>query len=73
MVGQDLKNKALDFLYSQVSQGKIPQIKKGMVEDLEKFVTDIVTELQISKTIARMEQKKEAVVRDVETQNEEAN
>lgn len=37
-----LRTSILDFLYQQVQENKIPQIKKGMVEDLEAFVLNLI-------------------------------
>jgi hypothetical protein len=51
---QDIKLKVLEFLHSQVNKGSIPHIRKGMVEDLEKFVADLANERQIQSMADRM-------------------
>lgn len=59
----DIKAKCLTFLYAQVSKGNIPQIKKGMVEDLEGFIEGIKAEEQAQAMAKRMQldaEKKEA-------------
>ena len=50
----NLKAKILEFLYEQVTTNKIPQIKKGLVEDLEKFVTSVLAEREMSQASQRM-------------------
>jgi len=62
----DLKSKILTFLYEQVSLGKIPQIRKGMVEDFEQFVTSILSEREISRSTKRMMDTKALEEEDVE-------
>lgn len=49
-----LRKKVLEFLYDQVNQGKIPHIRKGMVEDLEVFVTSVLEEQQVKQVSDRM-------------------
>ena len=50
----NLKGKILDFLYKQAEDNKIPYIKKGMVEDLEQFVTGILADVDAQKSADRM-------------------
>ena len=52
-----MKNKILDFLYDQVQQNKIPQIKKGMVEDLEGFINTLIAEDEAAKMAMRMAER----------------
>lgn len=51
---QDIKLKVLEFLHSQVNKNNVPHIKKGMVEDLEKFVVDTLNERQMQQMADRM-------------------
>ena len=51
---QDIKLKVLEFLHGQVNKGSIPHIRKGMVEDLEKFVADLENERQSQVMADRM-------------------
>jgi hypothetical protein len=51
---QDIKLKVLEFLHTQVNKGSIPHIRKGMVEDLEKFISDLSNEKQIQSMADRM-------------------
>ena len=51
----DLKVKCLEHLYSQISEGNIPNIRKGMVEDLEAFIESIRAEEQARQMAKRME------------------
>ena len=46
--------RVLEFLHAQVNKNNIPHIKKGMVEDVEKFVLDILNERQMEQMAARM-------------------
>ena len=68
----DLARKCLDFLYEQVQANKIPQIKKGMVEDLEHFATSLLDEIESRKVADRMAQQKavnEKTAKDLESKN----
>ncbi len=49
-----LKARVLEFLYEQVNQNKIPHIKKGMAEDLEVFISNILEEQQVKNVTDRM-------------------
>jgi hypothetical protein len=57
----DIKAKGLDFLYAQVSKGNIPQIKKGMLEDLLAFIEGIKAEEQAQQMAKRMLAQEQAV------------
>lgn len=50
-----LKAKCLQFLYGQVSKGNMPQIRKGMVEDLEAFIEGMRVEEQAEQMAKRMQ------------------
>lgn len=54
-----LKAKCLQFLYGQVSKGNMPQIRKGMVEDLEAFIEGMRSEEQAKQMAKRFEQIQE--------------
>jgi hypothetical protein len=51
---QDIKLKVLEFLHGQVNKGSIPHIRKGMVEDFEKFIIDTLNERQMQAMADRM-------------------
>lgn len=50
----DLRTKSLQFLLEWVNKNHIPSIRKGMVEDLEKFVTDIAAQTEMQGAVNRM-------------------
>lgn len=50
----DLRTKSLQFLLEWVNKNHIPSIRKGMVEDLEKFVTDIAAQVEVQGAATRM-------------------
>lgn len=50
-----IKSKCLDFLYAQVSKGNMPQIRKGMVEDLEAFVEGLKAQAQAEQMAKRLQ------------------
>lgn len=50
-----IKSKCLEFLYNQVSKGNMPQIRKGMVEDLEAFVEGLKAKDQADQMAKRLE------------------
>lgn len=52
----DLKERVLQFLYKQVEDNKIPNIRKGMVEDFEGFVLAELARVESNKLAARLEQ-----------------
>jgi hypothetical protein len=56
----DIKSKCLEFLYAQVSKGNMPQIRKGMVEDLELFVENIRANDQSKRIVDRMQLEAQA-------------
>jgi hypothetical protein len=66
---QDLKAKALEFLYRWVSENKIPQIKKGMVEDLEALIDNQLAEAEYSKTASRMQAASEGLKNEENSQS----
>lgn len=52
---RDLRTKVLNFLYSQVEENKISQIKKNMVQDFEHFITSILEEAEAERITTRMQ------------------
>lgn len=50
----DLRTKSLQFLLEWINKNHIPSIRKGMVEDLERFVTDIAAQTEIKGAASRM-------------------
>ena len=50
-----IKSKCLEFLYNQVSKGNMPQIRKGMVEDLEAFVEGLKAQAQAEQMAKRLQ------------------
>jgi len=61
---ENIKSKILAFLYDQVQQNKIPQIKKGMVEDLEIFIMDLLAEQEAHIAASRMIQHPNKVIQE---------
>lgn len=57
----DIRAKGLEFWYAQVSKGNIPQIKKGMLEDLIAFIEGIKAEEQAQQMAKRMLAQEQAV------------
>ena len=53
-----IREKILDFLYDQVQKGMIPHIKKGMVEEIEHFISTLLEEQQVKQAVERMVSKK---------------
>lgn len=53
-----LRERALEFLYRQVSENKIPMIRKGMAEDLEQFVLNELANSDAQRVADQMLQKK---------------
>lgn len=64
-----MRNKILAFLYEQVNQGKIPQIRKGMLEDFEKFVTDLLAEDELTRSSTQMQLKQQTLQDNKESTN----
>ena len=73
----NLRSKILGFLYEQVDQGKIPNIRKGMAEDFEVFVTNLLSDREVHKSADRMkavsEDRMKAVSEGKESQSEQKN
>lgn len=57
-----IKSKCLEFLYAQVSKGNMPQIRKGMVEDLEAFVEGLKAQAQAEQMAKRLQLTTEQAV-----------
>ena len=55
-----LRHRIMDFLYDQVGKKKIPHINKGMVEDFEQFVSELLAEKEMKITTDRMQNAKPA-------------
>lgn len=55
----DTKAKALKFLYDWTNRGQIAHIRKGMVEELEQFATEILSEAESLRAAARMKAQSE--------------
>lgn len=55
----DIKQKILVFLHKQVNENKIPHIRKGMVEDFEGFINDVLADLEAHRSAERMASKVE--------------
>lgn len=49
-----LKQKVLAFLHEQLEANKIPHIRKGMVEDFEKFIQGLLAEQQTNRAADKM-------------------
>jgi len=60
----DIKAKSLEFLYGQVSKGNMPQIRKGMVEDLVSFIEGIKADEQAQQMAKRMQLEAQAVAKE---------
>lgn len=54
-----MKNKILDFLYTQVSKNNISHIRKGMVEEFESFILGLIAETESLKYADKMRVKSE--------------
>lgn len=67
-----LRNEILAFLYKQVQENKIPQIKKGMVEDLEGFISYLLSKKETDMMAERMRQKVQGSMEVQEEKNEES-
>jgi len=53
-MSEEIKARVLAFLYKQVQEGKIPQIRKGMVEEFEGFVSSEITLIESKQMANRM-------------------
>lgn len=72
-MGTGIKNRCLEFLYAQVSKGNMPQIRKGMVEDLEAFIEGIRAEDQSKRITDRMQLEAQAKALGAEQLKQAAN
>lgn len=54
---ENSKTKVLSFLYKWVNDGKIAHIRKGMVEELEQFLTQQLSQAQIDQITQSMQAK----------------
>ena len=54
MQEDELRTQILQFLYDQVQQNKIPQIKKGQVEDFLSFINNILADKEAKQIETRM-------------------
>jgi hypothetical protein len=69
MQDSQLKARCLEFLYTQVSKGNIPNgIRKGMVEELVGFIEGLRAEEQAQQMAKRMQL--EAAILEKEAGNE---
>lgn len=50
----DLRTKCMQFLYKWVTDGKIPQIRKGQVEELQSLILNELAAAEIAKSTAKM-------------------
>lgn len=50
----NLRTKSLNFLLEWINKNNIPHIRKGMVEDLEKFVTDQLADAESNRIVNSM-------------------
>ena len=55
----DIKEQILQFLYKQVQKNKIPNINKGMVEELEAFVMALIADAESRRSADRMKAQSE--------------
>lgn len=53
------KTKALEFLYGWTNRNLIPQIKKGMVEELEAFILSVMADDASRRSAIRMQANSE--------------
>lgn len=54
----EIKTKALAFLYKWVSEGKIPHIRKGMTEELEGLINQELSQVQMNQVVEGMVARK---------------
>lgn len=66
---KDIKTRCLEFLHAQVEKGAIPNIRKGMVTDLESFIEGLRAEEQAQQMAKRMEA--EAAAKSAGAKNDE--
>lgn len=73
MENKTLKQKVLDFLHEQLEANKIPHIRKGMVEDFEKFIQGLLAEQQTgraaNKMIAQKSEIEEPITKALASEN----
>lgn len=51
----NLRDDCMKFLYSWVTQGKLSNIRKGQVEELEAFILSKLSEAEIKRAAAAMD------------------
>lgn len=68
-----LKERVLEFLYKQVSENKIPTIRKGMVEDFERFVIYELAEAESMRLSVKMRQETSAKIQLIDGVTDETN
>lgn len=59
MENDKLKQEILSLLYQWVTDKKIPQIRGGMVEDLEAFTLSVLAQKELKVSAERMISNKE--------------
>jgi hypothetical protein len=66
-----LRNEILNFLYNQVQENKIPQLKKGMVEDLENFINYLLSRKEAEVMAERMRQRAQGTLEVPKTEEKD--
>lgn len=61
-----LNEKSLKFLHQWVNKNFLPSIRKGMVEELEQFVVDQVSNSEIQQAVNRMVSSSQSLKTELE-------
>ena len=64
-----MRDKILQFLYEQVKANKIPQIKKGMVEEFEEFISNLIASKDENRVAEKMMEKMTNSKKEVDNEN----
>lgn len=70
MSTNQLNDKVLRFLHKWINEGKVANVRKGMVEDLQNFVTSILADQEASRAAARMQQSMEQSTEEAQSNEE---
>lgn len=68
----DLRTRCMQFLYKWVSEGKLSNMRKGQVEELEAFVSNELSSRELARSAAMMQAQQEKAAQEPQGESKDA-
>lgn len=65
----DLRTKCMQFLYKWVTEGKLSNMRKGQVEELEAFINNELSNKELQRSAALMQAQQQILQNTIEEES----